>query len=348
MDKPLPANRSVFIARLHAWYRRHCRDLPWRREPSLYKTVVSEFMLQQTQVATALPYFQRWLERFPDFATLAAAAEAEVLKHWEGLGYYSRARNLHRLARALSACSSIPRDVEAWLAFPGVGPYTAAAITSIGFNAKAAVVDGNVVRILTRLTAEEHCFRDSSAAAKALTPLARDLLDDRQPGDHNQAMMELGATVCLRRKPLCTVCPVLAFCVTGRRGDPGAFPKREQRKPVTRLAVIRLWVDRGDALLLHRLPVMARRLAELYELPKAEDLGIESPLGQAIAVKQRAISNERIQETIYRSEATKVLVESVAALADLHWVPWRDLDRVALSGPHRKWIGELRSQEGSS
>src|SRR5262249_4851467 len=149
---------------------------PWRDSPSLYKTVVSEFMLQQTQVKTVLPYFARWLEALPDFAALAAAPEERVLKLWEGLGYYSRARNLHRLAKEIAALPTPPRTAAERRECPGVGPSTAAAITSISFSAPAACVDGNVVRILARLTANAPEFRDSASAAKIFTPLADALL----------------------------------------------------------------------------------------------------------------------------------------------------------------------------
>src|SRR5688572_8795964 len=178
----LVASRNNFQSSLLGWYRVHARVLPWREAPSLYKTVVSEFMLQQTQVKTVLPYFARWLEALPDFAALAAADETRVLRLWEGLGYYSRARNLHRLARAIVSLPTPPRTPAEWQELPGVGPYTAAAITSISFAAPAACVDGNVVRILARLTANHSEFRDSASAAKAFTPLAEVLVSSDSPG----------------------------------------------------------------------------------------------------------------------------------------------------------------------
>src|SRR4051812_46609530 len=154
----LIAAKSDFQAALLGWYRLHARALPWRESPTLYKTVVSEFMLQQTQVKTVLPYFARWLQALPDFASLARAPEARVLRLWEGLGYYSRARNLHRLAREIAPRRAAPRTPAEWREFPGVGPYTAAAVTSIAFDQPAACVDGNVVRILSRLTADDTEF----------------------------------------------------------------------------------------------------------------------------------------------------------------------------------------------
>ena len=136
---------------LLGWYGKYQRELPWRAKPNLYKTVVSEFMLQQTRVSTALPYFANWLQKFPSFTVLAEAKEEDVLKGWEGLGYYSRARNLHRLAKTISPLKSIPEDAKFWQTLPGIGPYTSAAITSISFNQPEAVCDGNVVRVLTRI-----------------------------------------------------------------------------------------------------------------------------------------------------------------------------------------------------
>src|SRR5688572_280724 len=168
----LIAARVEFQSAFITWYPTHARPLPWRTAPSPYKTVVSEFMLQQTQVKTVLPYFARWLEALPDFNALAAAPESQVLKLWEGLGYYSRARNLHKLARGLVTQPQLPRTPAEWQELPGVGPYTAAAITSISFAAPVACVDGNVVRILARLSANATLFRDSASAAKVFTPLA--------------------------------------------------------------------------------------------------------------------------------------------------------------------------------
>ena len=160
----LVAARTRFQAALLAWYRDNARVLPWREAPSLYKTVVSEFMLQQTQVKTVLPYFARWMEALPGFSELAAAPEERVLRLWEGLGYYSRARNLQRLAQAIVARGGPPVAAEEWRELPGVGPYTSAAITSIALGAPEACVDGNVVRILARLTADATGHRDSASA----------------------------------------------------------------------------------------------------------------------------------------------------------------------------------------
>jgi A/G-specific adenine glycosylase len=337
---PLVSDSAAFRAALHAWYRAHRRELPWRTAPSLYRTVVSEFMLQQTQVATALPYFDRWMRALPDFAALAAASEDEVLKLWEGLGYYSRARNLHRLARALADRPDVPRDPAAWRELAGVGPYTAAAVTSIAFGHPAACVDGNVVRILARLTGERRNFRDGGEAVRHFTPLADTLAAGPDPGTHNQAMMELGATVCFRRKPLCLTCPVATFCAARRTGDPESLPKLAPKR-TEQVEVDRAFcVDRGR-LLLRRGAAGDRRLAGLHELPALADVGLSVGAGELLATRRRAITRHQFTERIHRVTADARLRARVKADAGLVWVRVADLDAVTLSGPHRRWIGEL-------
>ncbi len=342
--RALIASAPAFQADLLGWYRAHRRRLPWREEPSLYKTVVSEFMLQQTQVKTMLPYFARWLEALPDFPALAAASEAEVVKLWEGLGYYTRARNLHKLARALVALPEPPRTREAWLELPGIGPYTSAAITSIAFGAPAAVVDGNVVRILSRLAADGRAWRDTTAAGKDLAPLADALLNHAEPGDHNQAMMELGATVCTRHNPLCTVCPVRAFCAACRAGEPEAYP-RLAAKVIEARTVARAWCRRASdgALLLHRTDSSARRLAGQHELPSAEQLGLTpealTGAGEPLAVKKRGITRVAFTEPIHAWPEARL--PRAPAAGGLVWVPPGELESVLMSGPHRRWVREL-------
>lgn len=336
------SQKDAFRQALLAWYRLHQRKLPWRTDPSLYKTVVSEFMLQQTQVKTVLPYLARWLEVFPDFAALAAASEEKVVKNWEGLGYYTRARNLHKLARALAALPAPPRTREAWLELPGIGPYTSAAITSIAFGTAAAVVDGNVVRILTRLTADATPFRDSASASKALAPLADALLNHDEPGDHNQAMMELGATVCHRHNPLCTICPVLDFCTAGRNGDPESFPLLAA-KVIEQRAVSRVWCLHQGKLLLHRTAGDAKRLANLHELPSAEHLGFDEAAfagARLLVKKKRGITRFAITESIYALSAAALPRKALAG-DGLVWVGRADIAELTLSGPHRRWVTEL-------
>jgi A/G-specific adenine glycosylase len=339
MPPPFPFTRkTAFRAALSRWYRASARRLPWRQAPTLYKTVVSEFMLQQTQVKTVLPCFSRWMAALPDFQALAAAPPARVLKLWEGLGYYSRARNLHRLARALVATPAPPRSVDAWRKFPGVGPYTAAAVASIAFNARAACVDGNVVRILARLRADGASYGGSAEAARACAPLAELLLPPRDAGDHNQAMMELGATVCLRRSPRCDVCPVRTFCAARRLGRQEDFPRFRARRTESR-AVTRIFCRRRGFLLLHRASEDSRRLAGLCELPTPAQAGLseaQARRGPLLARRRRAFTRFQITESIHGAPPPGGRLRP-----GLAWVAIADIASATLSGPHRRWIAEL-------
>jgi A/G-specific adenine glycosylase len=335
----LVARRAEFRKALLAWYRARRRRLPWREAPSPYATVVSEFMLQQTRVSTVLPYFARWMAAFPSFGALAAAPAPAVLRMWEGLGYYSRARNLHLLAKAVTE-RGLPGTSAGWEELPGVGPYTAAAISSIAFGEARACVDGNVVRILARLTRDETRFRDGASAAGAFAGLAGELLNPAAPGDHNQAMMELGATVCLRQKPSCPACPVRKFCAAAAAGDPEGFPILEP-KLTERRSVVRVWCERAGALLLHRNPPGARRLAGLHELPTAEQAGLDPAQvskGPLLSRRNRAITRYRISESIHRAR-----FPSGKPRPGLVWVRLEDLGSVSLSGPHRRWTAQILS-----
>ena len=261
-----------------------------------------------------------------------------MLQLWEGLGYYSRARNLHKLARILATRPAPPRTPAEWRELPGVGPYTAAAITSITFHAPAACVDGNVVRILARLTADGTAFRDSASAAKVFTPLAEALLPADNPGDHNQAMMELGATVCFRQKPLCLTCPVRGCCTAGQRGDPENYPRLAAKK-MEQLAVTRVWCERKGALLLHLTAAGARRFASMHELPTAEQAGLAEARvarGKLLAKKRRGITRYQITESIHVSAAPRGKLRP-----GLVWVPLPQLASLTLSGPHRRWVHEI-------
>jgi A/G-specific adenine glycosylase len=262
------------------------------------------------------------------------------MKLWEGLGYYSRARNLHKLAQAYVVAPTKPRTPAEWRELPGIGPYTAAAITSIAFGEPAAVVDGNVVRILARLTGEGRLFRDGTAAVKHFTPLADALVIGSNPGEHNQAMMELGATVCLRANPQCPTCPVAKFCTARAAGTPEKLP-RFRPKRTERMFVIRTFcLDRGR-LLLRRGHAKAKRLAGLHELPEAADLGVKPAAQSLLAVKRRTITRFQITESIYAVKPTPALRTLIAHSPALEWVPLKRLDRITLSGPHRRWIAEL-------
>ncbi|HET7903271.1 MAG TPA: A/G-specific adenine glycosylase, partial [Candidatus Eisenbacteria bacterium] len=212
-------------AALLRWYGRNRRDLPWRRARDPYAIWVSEIMLQQTRVETVVPYYERFLERFPTLHALARSSESSVLAAWSGLGYYRRARNLRDAASLVARDhgGAIPRDPAALRALPGIGAYTAAAIASIAFDRPAAAVDGNVVRVIARWDGRRG-RRDDAALRRAVTARAESLAPGARPGDWTQALMELGATLCLPRDPLCERCPVARWCRARRGGRPDRYP----------------------------------------------------------------------------------------------------------------------------
>ena len=238
---------------LLAWFRQFQRDLPWRHTKEPYRIWISEIMLQQTRVAAVIPYYEQFLARFPDAPALAEAPQEEVLRLWSGLGYYSRARNLRKAAQQIVAqhAGEFPREQKAALALSGIGPYTVAAILSIAFDAKYAVLDGNVARVLARLVAVRGDLRESRRW-HSLQRIAQDLLDPNSPGDWNQAMMELGAMVCTPRAPQCLVCPVAKFCRARRSGDPESFPEKRKKREAVQivLAAAVFFTPRGQTLLL--------------------------------------------------------------------------------------------------
>jgi A/G-specific adenine glycosylase len=244
---------SRFRKKLLAWFRESQRDLPWRRTKDPYRIWLSEIMLQQTRVAAAIPYYERFLERFPDVKALAEAPEEEVLRLWAGLGYYSRARNLQRAARKIVAehDGRFPQSTDKALALPGIGQYTVAAILSIAHGKKLAVLDGNVARVLARLGAVRGDLHSGGRWQK-LQKSADALLAPRAPGDWNQALMELGATLCTPRSPQCLLCPVGEFCEARNLGLTDRIPeKRNKRSPVEiTLAALVLVNREGRTLLL--------------------------------------------------------------------------------------------------
>jgi A/G-specific adenine glycosylase len=244
---------ASFRKQLLTWFRQFQRDLPWRRTKDPYRIWVSEIMLQQTRVAAVIPYYQRFLARFPEVRALAEAPQEEVLRLWSGLGYYSRARNLQKAAQQIVALHSgeLPQDVESILALPGIGSYTGAAILSIAFGAKHAVLDGNVARVLARLGAIRGDLRESHRW-QSLQKTAGHLLSPKSPGAWNQAMMELGAMVCTPRAPQCLVCPAAKFCRARQLGDPESFPEKRKKPEAVQivLAAAVLHTPRGQTLLL--------------------------------------------------------------------------------------------------
>ncbi len=338
-QKLIPA-AAAFRKALLAWFAAHQRPLPWRTEVSAYRTVVSELMCQQTQIATALPYFNRWVARWPDFPALARAQEADVLAAWAGLGYYTRARNLLALAQQVAGRPE-PRTAAEWQAFKGVGPYTATAIASIAFHEPVAVVDGNVVRVLARLGGVRTRFKETTTAAKSFTPLANALVDPQRPGDHNQAMMELGATVCRKAAPACAQCPVARWCAVGGRKEAATLPRFEPKVRKT-AEVTRALVHHRGQLLLRRNPRAARRLAGMAELPELATLAGAVP-GRPALVRRRIIGSVTYQETLIEVVATAASIRAWSRAAELEWVAVAELDTVALTGPHLRWVREWLS-----
>ena len=244
---------AAFRKQLLGWFRQYQRDLPWRRAKDPYRIWLSEIMLQQTRVAAVIPFYERFLERFPDIHALATAPQEEVLRLWSGLGYYSRARNLQRAAQEIVAKHGgvFPREEKDALELPGIGSYTAAAILSIAHDAKYAVLDGNVARVLARVFAVRGDLRDAKRW-QSLQKSADALLDPKSSGDWNQAMMELGATLCTPQSPQCLLCPVTKFCQARKLGIAESLPaprKKRATENITLAAAV-LLDPRGRTLLL--------------------------------------------------------------------------------------------------
>lgn len=264
MDDPRPRSDAL---RLLRWYDEARRELPWRETSNPYEIWVSEIMLQQTRVQTVIPYYREFLSRFPTAAALAKASIDEVLASWSGLGYYRRARQLHAAAQQIEAGGGrIPETHAEWLELPGIGPYTAAAIASIAFGENVPVLDGNVERLLTRRLAWEGEPK-KAAGKKLLLAAAAELLEPDRAGDSNQALMELGARVCVPKAPRCEECPLSEGCRARKEGDPERYPTARKRRPSERvdLAVaVARW--KGKVLMFQR-PKESSLMAELWELP---------------------------------------------------------------------------------
>ena len=264
----MQAERAQWTQRVrHAlltWYQADNRDIPWRRDANPYYVWLGEIMAQQTRIAAVIPYFERFIATFPDVHALAQADEAEVLKAWEGLGYYSRARNLHRAAAALSQ-DGCPSSAKGWLELPGVGPYTAAAVASIALGERIAAVDGNALRVISRLFGLWEDIAGARSKAQ-VGQILHCLLPEKQPGDGNQAVMELGATLCLPKQPRCASCPLPSLCSAAQNGWTATLPIKQNKKMPTpiRRAVALVQNSEGAFLLRQR---SERLLHGLWEFP---------------------------------------------------------------------------------
>jgi A/G-specific adenine glycosylase len=332
------------------WYDGAKRDLPWRRDPSPYKTLVSEFMLQQTVVATVRPYFERFLRRFPDVGALAAASDDDVTALWSGLGYYARARNLRRAAVAVVTRhgGAIPATEDELRALPGVGPYTAAAVAAIGFGLPAFALDGNAARVMARLFGERRPV-DLPATRAALHARGLAEVPRRRAGDFAEAVMELGATVCARR-PRCESCPVADLCVAREAGIAGELPRKRARpaRPVVRV-VCACITDGARVLMVRR---AAGLLAGTWTLPESE---LDTDAGSAAETSARVVVREAgvrarvvaLQGAVrhlftHRDVTAQVFrVEAAAtgpATPDRRWVPTEDLASLGVSSFTRKTL----------
>ena len=329
-----------FAGVLEQWFQRHGRhDLPWRLTSDPYAILVSELMLQQTQVATVVRgrYLERWLETFPDLPTLAAAPVEQVLKAWEGLGYYRRARTLQTLAQRVvqQHAGELPSQADTLAALPGIGPYTAGAVASLAFGRSSAVVDGNVARILARVLDWREPI-DSTQGARWSWRMAQALVDAcDDPRRFNSALMELGQTVCPPGRPRCGSCPVREFCRSGSgQGiDPGALPVKKPVEPPTEVVESVLWWQRGDWILLQQIPA-GRRRAGLWQLP-----------GTGEAERQRnplhrltyGITRYRVRLTVFAPADD----ESPPAGDDFRWLDPEQRAQVAIAAPYLKAIAHI-------
>ena len=265
----MPTRESI-SPQLLRWFDRHARDLPWRRTADPWAILVSEVMLQQTRVEVVTGYFPRFLKRFPTPGRLAASTDGELLAAWAGLGYYRRARNLRRAARRIvdEHGGALPADFQAILSLPGVGRYTAGAVSSIAFGMRQPVVDGNVARVLARLFLIAGDVRESGASRR-LWELAEQLLDRKRPGDHNQALMELGALICLPRSPRCLLCPLMRRCQARRGALVEQYPAPRPARPVVPVRLVAVAIRKGRQIALVR-RAKGGLMEGLFDLPAIE------------------------------------------------------------------------------
>jgi A/G-specific adenine glycosylase len=353
-----PRRSSALRRKLLAWYHANRRDLPWRRTRDPYAIWISEAMLQQTRVETVIPYWERFVERFPDVESLATADTDDVIALWAGLGYYSRARNLHRAARAVMErhAGRLPDDVAALRALPGVGRYTAGAVASIAFDKPEPVVDGNVARVLTRLLGIDEDVK-SVPVQQRLWDEAERLARGDEPGALNQALMELGATLCTPRAPRCPACPWARSCVAHAQGRAEALPVKSRAAAPRRVEAVAAFLERRGRVLAVQRPQRGL-LGGLWELPGGELRDGESP-GEALARALRdgvglgvpgaeplgcvehAFTHRLLRLRVYRCKPSAGRVRRAGW--DAHrWVSDEELAALPLGGPTRKALALVR------
>jgi A/G-specific adenine glycosylase len=331
---PAAALRSV-RRRILTWYRTNKRDLPWRRTRDPYRIWISEIMLQQTRVAAVIPYYQRFLDRFPDLEALRSAEEHSLLAAWAGLGYYSRARNLRKAAEKMQG--QFPRDYASIRGLPGIGDYTAAAIASIAFELPHAVLDGNAIRVLSRLTGESGNV-DSAAVRARLRAAADSLIDPRHPGEFNQSLMELGATVCLPRQPQCLLCPLTADCRALSSGLQNQLPIKSARPGSAMVEIQLLVVEKAGRLLAWQRPAESRRLAGFWELPERAQLP-RAGVGARIGQFRHTIVNTNYSYYVFRASLVRVP-------SQFQWLSRDQLNEFPLSTAAKKALACLEKYKG--
>ena len=350
---PAPQTRAAFAGRLLDWFDRHARDLPWRRERTPYRVWVAEVMLQQTRVETVVPYYQRFLARFPTVESLAGAPLEDVLKLWEGLGYYARARNLHAAARQVLAAHDgrLPATFDELLALPGVGRYIGGAVASIAFGQDVAAVDGNARRVLCRVfDVREDVTR--SPVQRELEALATDLLPPGRAGAFNEALMELGATVCTPRSPRCDRCPLVGLCQAYAGGDPESLPVRRPRRPVPHYDVAAAVTTHADGRVLVAQRNAGDMLGGLWEFPGGkredgetlagclaremrEELDVEVEVGERLIVVQHAYTHFRITLHAFHCRLVAGAPRCLDCAA-FRWATLAELDALPMSVADRK------------
>jgi len=333
---------QAFRRKLLDWFDENARDLPWRRSRDPYAIWVSEIMLQQTRVAAVLEHYARFMERFPQLNDLAAASEEEVLAYWSGLGYYRRARLLHKAAQfvAREMGGMLPQSAAELRTLPGVGDYTSAAIASIGFGEPVACVDGNVERVLRRVKGWDEA---TGTQAKIRAEAAR-LLDEKRAGDFNQAMMELGATVCAPRSPQCASCPLREICVT--RGEHAVAARKKMRSKETMYAFLRRTSKaRATEVLLEQRPAGASLMPGMWELPMIDAAHAYVTEENKALTLRHSITDTNYYVTIYKLD-TKHQKNLPKRRAAREWFTTRELHSLPVTGLARKALKRLRAWPG--